>query len=75
MRRIKNMVSNLSSYFAGKEPGLFNSKLRKDGSALIGEIVVLVIILMLAVAYKTGALAYINDMWQNISNHTSSLWI
>ena len=70
MRRIKNMVSNLSSYFAGKKPGLFNSKLRKDGSALIGEIVVLI----LAVAYKTGALAYINDMWQNISNHTSSLW-
>lgn len=74
MRRIKNMVTNLRSYFTGRGVGAFNPKLRKDGSALIGEIVVLVIILILAVAYKTGALAYINDMWQNISNHTSSLW-
>ena len=75
MRSIRNAVEKLKVYLAEKEAQvLYNPRFRKNGSAIIGEVIVIVIVLIIAVVYKTGATDYISQMWESIITHSHSLW-
>ena len=48
--------------------------LRQEGSAVIGEVIVLVVVIVLAVALKTGGLTFITDIWTKITANSDNLW-
>lgn len=53
---------------------IYNPKLRQEGSAVIGEVIVLVVVIVLAVALKTGGLTFITDIWTKITANSDNLW-
>lgn len=78
MRSIRNTVTKARSFLMRKEAEalgiIYNPKLRQEGSAVIGEVIVLVVIIVLAVALKNGGLIFITDIWTKITANSDNLW-
>lgn len=47
---------------------------RRKGGAVIGEVLVLIVIVALAVIFKSGATGFINEMWTSISTNAKNLF-
>ena len=74
MRSIRNTVTKARSFLMRKEAEalgiIYNPKLRQEGSAVIGEVIVLVVVIVL----KTGGLTFITDIWTKITANSDNLW-
>lgn len=75
---MRNMTMNVKNYLMRKGAEafavLYSPKLKKMGSAVIAEVILIVVVLALAVAYKTGGLSYISDLWTEIATKSKSIW-
>lgn len=75
-KKMRNAAVNFKNYIMRKDPEalalIYAPKLKKQGSAIVAEIILIVVVIALAVAYKTGALTYLNDLWTFVTTNTKS---
>lgn len=72
------VMRNLKNYLARKESEVFSlvcsPKFKRQGSAIIGEVLVLVVLIALAIIFKKGGMAYLESMWTEITNQTTAIF-
>lgn len=72
------VMRNLRNYLARKESEVFSlvcsPKFKRSGSAIIGEVLVLVVIIALAIIFKKGGITYLESMWTEITNQTTAMF-
>ncbi|HAX59847.1 MAG TPA: hypothetical protein DCY19_08030 [Eubacterium sp.] len=73
---MRNAAVNFKNYIMRKEAEalalIYAPKFKKQGSAIVAEIILIVVVIALAVAYKAGALTYLNDLWTFVTTSTKS---
>lgn len=73
---MRNVAMNVKNYLVRKEAeafmAVFSPKSKKEGSAIVAEVIVIVVVIALGVAYKTGAIAYLDDLWTFVTTNTKS---
>jgi hypothetical protein len=75
-KKMRNAAVNFKNYIMRKEAEalalIYAPKFKKQGSAIVAEIILIVVVIALAVAYKAGALTYLNDLWTFVTTSTKS---
>ena len=73
-KKMRNAAVNFKNYRKEAEALalIYAPKLKKQGSAIVAEIILIVVVIALAVAYKAGALTFLNDLWTFVTASTKS---
>lgn len=73
---MRNVAMNIKNYLVRKEAeafmAVFSPKSKKEGSAIVAEVILIVVVIALAVAYKTGAVNYLGELWTFVTTNTKS---
>lgn len=75
---MRNMMAKAQNFILRKEAQVLNAVYaqgcRKKGNAIVAEVIVMVVLIALAVAYKTGALKYVGELWTQITTNSTGLF-
>lgn len=74
---MRNVAMNVKNYLVRKEAeafmAVFSPKLKKEGSAIIETVIVVVVVIALAIVFKKGGIAYLEELWTYVTTNTKSV--
>ena len=63
---------NMNNYFAGNVKKACHMK--KEGSAVIGEVLVMIVVVAMAALFKSGGLRFIQEIWTTMTTTASTMF-
>lgn len=74
---MRNVAMNVKNYLVRKEAeafmAVFSPKSKKEGSAIIEAVIVVVVVIALAIVFKKGGIAYLEELWTYVTTNTKSV--